>query len=86
MSMNPQSIPFTLSADRWLSPMSYSVPEDEVPTMVAKLLSQGWEEIPRYGRLEYTRLSGGGVTMICYMSGLCCFIGLQAALAARRAV
>jgi hypothetical protein len=84
MSMGP-TLPFTLSADRWLSPMSYRVPEPEVPTMVAKLLSQGWEEIPRHGRLEYARLSGGGVTMICYMSGLVCFIGLQAALAARRA-
>jgi hypothetical protein len=80
MSMGP-TLPFTLSRDRQLSPISYSVPEDEVPTMVAKLLSQGWEEVPRCGRLEYARLTGNGATLICYSSGLVCCVGLQAALA-----
>ena len=74
---------FNLTPDRQLSPTSYSIPESEVPAACVVLRSQGWQEIPKVGRLEYARFTGAGVTLIVYASGFVATIGLQAALAAR---
>ncbi len=76
---------FNLTPDRQLSPTTYSIPQEEVPAACAVLRSQGWQEIPCVGQLEYARFTGAEVTLIMYVSGFVATIGLQAAVAARGA-